>query len=159
MTQMNLSTALFLMTDELRAVMCAYEEVPEKGSSTPMPKLTMFKTLDKTIKVGDIVLVPSHTRHKVTTTKVVEVDVEVDCESQTKVDWIVGKVDRALGDKYVAFELATIDKIKAAQKAKKKRELKDALLKDVPDGENITLDVAQLTALPASVGSTPSQEE
>jgi hypothetical protein len=65
----NYTTAVFLINDSIRAVTCTYEN---DGKRVP------FKTLDKTIAVDDIVVVPSGTRHGMTTCKVVEVDSDVD---------------------------------------------------------------------------------
>lgn len=123
---MNLSTAVFLINDTARAILAIYEK-DEKDRKAPR---TMFKTFDPTIKVDDYIVVPSGTRHGITTVKVVEVDVEVDFDSSTKVDWVIGKVEMADYEQIKAQEEAALEAIRSAEKAKKKRELREALFLD-----------------------------
>ena len=85
---MNYTTAIFLINKNVRAVLCNYEpNAPDKT--------IMFKTLDKTIREGDFVLVPTSTRHNMTVSKVVETDVDVDFDSGATVGWIISKIDRS----------------------------------------------------------------
>lgn len=125
---MNYSTAVFLINPNVRAVLGIYEAEEDKGQR-PVPR-TAFKTLDHSIKVGDFVLVPSSTRHKMTVNKVVEVDVDVDFDSGTQMTWIIGKVDRADHEKINAMEHQAIQTIKSAELRKKKDELRKALIAD-----------------------------
>ncbi len=83
---MNYTTAVFLINNAVRAVVCTYE------AEDKSPR-TMFKTFDKTIRVGDLVIVPTNTRHRMTVCKVVETDVDVDFDNSACVHWIVSKVD------------------------------------------------------------------
>lgn len=85
---MNYTTAIFLISDQARAVNVTYE------SDDDAPR-TMFKTLDPNIKVDDFVTVPTDTRHHMTVCKVVEVDVEPDLETSKEMKWIVGVVGTA----------------------------------------------------------------
>lgn len=124
---MNDTTIAFLINDDLRAVIGIYK--PDLPGQKNEPRV-MFKTLDKSIKVDDVVMVPSSTRHRFTTFKITEVDVDVDFDCPTKIDWIVGKLDTVLYDKYKALESAALVRVKSAEKAKKKRELKETLLSD-----------------------------
>ena len=126
---MNYSTAIFLISDQARAVNITYE------NDDDAPK-TMFKTLDPNIKVDDFVTVPTDTRHKMTVCKVVEVDVEPDLESSREMKWIVGVVGTADFDQIKSQEGDAIARIKSAEKTRKRKELRDALLADV--GEGIT---------------------
>ena len=121
---MDYSNAIFLISDQARAVLVTYE------SDDTAPK-TMFKTLDPNIKVDDFVTVPTGTRHKMTVCKVVEVDVEPDLESSTDMKWIIGVVNKADFDQIKSHESDAIAKIRSAEKARKRRELRDALLADV----------------------------
>lgn len=142
---MNYSTAIMLVNESIRAIRCAYEPTQE-GT-----KEYLFKSLDKTIKIGDLVVVPSTTRYKRAVVKVTEVDAEVDYDSTVQIEWIVGKIDNA---DYAAIKNAeqdAIDKIKAAEKLRKKAELRDKLLAH---------DQALLNGLPISTmkqlpGATP----
>ncbi len=121
---MNYSTAIFLISDQARAINITYEE----GDDAPK---TMFKTLDPDIKIDDYVAVPTETRHHMTVCKVVEVDVEPDLESGKTMSWVVGVVDRADFDKIKSHEGDAIARIKSAEKTRKRKELRDALLADV----------------------------
>lgn len=143
---MNYSTAIMLVNDSIRAIRCAYEPTQE-GT-----KEYIFKSLDKTIKVGDLVVVPSTTRYKRAVVKVTEVDAEVDYDSAIQVEWIVGKVDNADYAAIKGAEQQAIDKIKGAEKLRKKAELRDKLL--AHDQELLSgLPIADMKQLP---GATPA---
>lgn len=117
---MNLSTAVFLINDDARAVMVTYEE----GDRATR---TMFKTFDKNLKVDDFVVVPTNTRHHMTVCKVVEVDVEVDFDNDVQVDWIIGRVEKANFDDIKKQEESAINAIRAAEKLKKRKELSESM--------------------------------
>lgn len=118
---MNYSTAVFLINDFVRAVSVTYE-------SEDNAKRTLCKTLDKTIKVGDYVVVPTETRHKMTVCKVVEVDSSVDFDSTVQINWIVGKIDRISHQELLDQEATAIEAIRAAELHKKRNDLRDAML-------------------------------
>ena len=120
---MNYSTAIFLISDQARACMTDYHN--KEGE-----KLEMVKTLDPTIKVDDYVIVQTHTRHNMTVVKVVEVDVEPDFDNREQMRWIIGKVDLADFEDLKKQEAEAIDRIKHAEKQKKRRELRETLLAD-----------------------------
>jgi hypothetical protein len=120
---MNYTTAIFLLNPNVRAVVCNYEpDSPDKK--------VMFKTLDPNIKVGDFVIVPTKTRHGMTVSKVVEVDVDVDFDSQVLMDWLVERIDRATHTATVAQEADAIAVIKSAERTRKRNELAAALHAD-----------------------------
>lgn len=118
---MNHSTAVFLINDHVRAIMGVYE-------SDDKAKRVMFKTLDPTIKVGDYVLVPTETRHKMSVNKVVECDVDVDFDSSVHVAWVIAKIDRAPYDTILVQEADAIQTIGSAEVKKKRDDLREALL-------------------------------
>lgn len=120
--QLNYSTALFLLNPKLRAIMCSYEAKTDKN---PSPAMTMFKTFDETIAVDDLVIVPSSTRHHRTIVRVAAIDVEVDFDSQTQVDWIVGKYDSSVYEKLVRDEAAAIGIMKNAEAKARRDEIID----------------------------------
>jgi hypothetical protein len=120
-TGMNYSTAVFLINNEVRAVKGVYQD---EGNTA------IFKTLDKTIKKDDLVVVPTTTRHKMTVFKITETDVDVDMDSQVKIDWIIQKVDEAPYKVLLEQENDAIQKIKSAEIRKKRTELREALFKD-----------------------------
>lgn len=143
---MNQSLNIFLINNDARAVLCTYEA---DDTRVKVPT-TMFKTLDPGIKVGDYVVVPTETRHKMTVVKVAEVDVDVDFESHAPVAWIIGVVDRADHESLLAQEADANKKISAALALKKRNDLREAL---------IGLNAEQLKALPlTNLEETPKPE-
>lgn len=111
---MNYTTAVFLINKDLRALLGIYDEGGKKE---------MFKTLDATIKVGDLCVVPSDTRHKVTTVKIIAADVSVDFDAPEKVRWIISRVDMVAFDAVVKQEDEAIEAIKAAEFRKRRSNL------------------------------------
>lgn len=138
---MNYSTAVFLINKHVRAILATYE-VEDNA------KRTLFKTLDDSIKVGDFVIVPTDTRHKMTVVKVTDVDVDVDFDSATPVNWVIGKVDRAAHEQTLAQEGAAIQAIKGAELRKKREDLRDSMLKN-------HLDAIKALPIAAMNGDTP----
>jgi hypothetical protein len=120
---MNYSTAVFLINDKVRAIACTYE------SAENSPR-TIFKTFDQSIKKDDYVIVPTDTRHKMTVCKVVDDAAEPDLESQSKMDWIIGVVDRSDYERVNGQEQAAVDAMKSAEKNRKREELRKSLLAD-----------------------------
>lgn len=135
---MNYSTAVFLINKNLRAVTATYEA--EENA-----KRTLFKTLDQTLTVGDFVVVQTDTRHKMTVCRITEVDVDVDFDSQTRVDWIVGKVDAKAHVETLAQEQAAIQAIKSAELRTKRETLRDSMLANHVEGLK-TLAIADMGA-------------
>ncbi len=118
---MNYSTAIFLINDQARAVNCEYE---------PGKPATMFKTLDPTIEVDDLVIVETDTRHNFTVCKVTEVDLDIDMETSRQVSWVVNKVDMERHSELATQEQEAIKAIKSAEIRKKREEMREALFKD-----------------------------
>lgn len=118
---MNYSTAVFLINDSVRAVVATYEDGGKKNT---------FKTLDQTIKTDDICVVPSTTRHGMTTVKVVEVDVNIDFDSTETVPWIVQKVDKDGFENLTMMEKQAVDMIHSAEQRRKREELRKSILAD-----------------------------
>ena len=134
---MNYSKAVFLISDDVRAVMVTYEkDEPDR----PAPR-TMYKTFNTKIKVDDFVVVPTKTRHHMTVCKVVQTDVEVDLESSEEMEWVIGVVNRADFEKIKSQEGDAIAKIKSAEKRRKREELRKALLDDVGEKEIMALPI------------------
>ena len=123
---MNYSTAVFLINDDVRAVAAIYE--PDDEARNGAAKRTVFKTLDQTIDVDDIVIVESGTRHGYTIVKVVEVDVDLDLESSAKVEWVVGTVDLEDHQRLLAQEKKATDQIRRSELLAKRRRMRANLL-------------------------------
>lgn len=117
---MHSSLNAFLLNDQLRAFHCVYEG---REKETPMT----FKSFDDTIKKDDLVVVPTDTRVGFTVVKVVDVDVEVNFQSNMEVKWIVDKVDVAKYDTTIKEEENALKHIRAAEFAAQKRELAEKM--------------------------------
>lgn len=140
---MNYSMAIFLINKNARAVLATYE-------SDEAAKRTAFKTLDDTIAEGDYVIVPTETRHEMTVVKVVEVDVDLDFDSNEYVEWVIGRVERADYEQLLKEEQVAIRAIKSAELRKKREDLRKTMFAD---------HVETLKALPIVVINGDEQAE
>ena len=129
---MNYSTAIFLISDDVRCIEVVYE-------ATENAPRVRFKTMDKAVKVDDFVIVPSTTRHNITTAKVVAVDVEPDLESQAEMAWLVGVVSMVDFASIKSQEGDAIARIKRGELRRKKEELRETLLKDAGDLKSLPI--------------------
>jgi hypothetical protein len=85
---MNLSAAIMLVRpDAVRPVRVEYDP-DNKYNNNPTK---VFKTVDKSIKKDDLVIVTTTTRHGFTVCKVVEVDFPVDYNSTEQWGWVAQK--------------------------------------------------------------------
>lgn len=144
----NHSTTIFLVNEHVRAIACAYEEIDMSKDTTKMkytpaylsgaslPKsAAIFKTMNKDIKVGDFVTVPTETRVGMTVCKVIAIDVEIDFESDKECHWIVGTVDTTGFEEVRQWEERVIIAVKKSD-VTQKREVLGAELK-ASMGDNI----------------------
>jgi hypothetical protein len=115
---MKQSLIVFLINDTVRAIKGRYED----GGNE-----TVFKTLDHGINVDDFVVVQSSTRHGLTVVKVTGVDIDVDLESNVEIAWAVQKVDTEAFGVTLAQEQKAISAVQAAEKARKRDELRKSL--------------------------------
>lgn len=138
---MNYSTAIFLINPKVRAIAAVYEPDTDARKS---PR-TIFKTFDQTISIGDYILVPTETRHKMTVNKVVEVDLEPDLESHAQMNWVIGTVDRAAYEDVLAQETRAIDLMKAAEKTHAREELRKKMLAHVDETKLAALQISRMT--------------
>ena len=118
---MNYTTAVFLINKHVRAVAGTYE-------AEDNAKRTTFKTLDETLAVGDFVIVPTDTRHKMTIVKIVETDIDIDFDSPAPVHWVIGRIDAKPYAEMLAHENQAINAIKAAELRKKRDDLRKTML-------------------------------
>jgi hypothetical protein len=121
---MDNSNIVFLINDDIRAVKAIYDE----GGSADT-----FKTMDPSVKVGDILVVESSTRHKVTTVKVVEVEVDINFDSNVAVKWVVAKVNMDAFADILVMENDAIAAVNSAERKRKKDALRASLFADHQD--------------------------
>ncbi|BEV44385.1 hypothetical protein [Afipia carboxidovorans] len=138
---MNYSTAIFLINPKVRAIAAIYEPDTDARKA---PR-TIFKTFDPTISIGDFILVPTETRHKMTVNKVVEVDVEPDLESHAQMNWVIGTVDRAMYENVLAQEAKAIDLMKAAEKTHAREELRKKMMAHVDEQKLGALQITRMS--------------
>lgn len=152
---MNYSMALFLINNRARAIVCSYrpKEEAKKRSSGEL-NFSTHKTLDPTIKVGDLVVVPTGTRHGMTVVKVEEVDIEVDFESDENVRWIVCRVDPRTYDQHSANEAQAISHMKQLERRKRRAQLRD----DLMDGYQDEIKALPIANFNGDEPSTPQNE-
>lgn len=118
---MDNSRIVFLINDQVRAIKAKYED---NGPAE------MFKTFDATLAVGDLAVVQSGTRHMMTVVKVTEVDVDVNFDGATAIQWVVQKIDTPAFDAILAQEGQAISAVQAAELRRKKEELRRTMFKD-----------------------------
>ena len=121
---MNYSTAVMLINENIRAVKVIYESEEKNPSQTHY----LFKTLDTQIEVGDLVTIPTDTRHGLGVVKVTEVNVDVDFESGTQIKWIVDRVSTENNERILVEEKEWIDALIISEKRRKKAELRESLV-------------------------------
>lgn len=132
---MNFNTAIFLVNSHCRALSLAYEAYDENGidPNTSKPVHTdVFKTLDRTIRKGDLVLGETQSRHKLCVYRVVAEDIEIDLEYSKPIRWVVGKVTHNL-EELRRMEDDMQAMIRRKDKEKKRAELAETMMKDYGD--------------------------
>lgn len=141
----NYSTLIFLINPKTRALKAVYEPDSD-GKSDPdtKSKREIFKTFDPSIVVGDYLVVPSDTRLKFTTVRVVEVDVQVELDTTANVRWVVGKIDTAPFDELKRGEDQAINRVKSAKANAAREQLRKELLADVDTAALGTLQIASM---------------
>jgi len=138
---MHPSAYVFLINSQVRAIKCVYED-QEKVKNTVA---YTFKSLDKNIKPGDFVIVPTSTRWNMTVVKVTEVDVTPDLDNGVEYKWIIGVANLAEYEHLKKLEEDSLVLIKKKEKLKKIKELREALALD--DDDIAALDIAKINTI------------
>lgn len=120
---MNLSAAIMLVDKTVRPVRVEYDP-DNKYNNNPM---RVFKCIDPSVKVGDLVIVQTHTRHGFTIAKVSEIDFAVDFNSSEQWGWIGGKFDKPGFDDVIKIEEGVQGRVAKAQENKMRKELAEAM--------------------------------
>jgi len=132
---MDNSTIVLLINDNARAIKAVYEP-----DATP----EIFKTLDPTISVDDLLVVESSTRHGKTVVKVTEVDIDINFDTQGKVKWAVCKIDETAFEAILSQEKDAIAAVQSAERRRKKEALRRSMFEDHADKIK-TLEIADYT--------------
>lgn len=144
---MNYSTAVLVMDTGARCVKVIYEPDTEHTKQTR----EMFKTFDKTLKVDDFVVVPTGTRFNLTVCKIVAVDIDDWMDTSGELKWVVGRVDMADATKVKAWEASAIERLKDAEKRKRRRELQASMTESMNEKEKEGLALLLVSPLENSV--------
>lgn len=123
---MNPSAAVMLVEDSIRPCMVEYDPDNYKNNSDNR----YFKCLDASIKVDDLVIVTTNTRHGMTVARVKKIgvaDVPVNFEGQDFWGWIVGPVPSDQHKRILDTEKAIVGRVQEATTNKLKTELKAAM--------------------------------
>ena len=129
---MNYSSAVMIINHEIRAIRTSYEP----GKDGHVTSTSVFKTLDKTVKVGDYVVVPTETRWGYTVNRVEAVDVDVDFDSDVQLKWVLNKVDIDGNKKTVSEEGKWFTALQESEKRKRREELRKQLIETHGDEVN-----------------------
>lgn len=140
---MNYTTAILLVRSDIKVVAVSYEV---NADGTGREPFVNYKTPDPDLKVGDFVIIPTDTRHRLTVARVEVLDVEIDPASATPVNWLVSSaIDRTAYDSLLSAEANVIAAIKSAETRRAREELASKLLADNPELKQFgTLNVAAL---------------
>lgn len=128
---MNNSKIVFIVNQATRLIKASYD-----GPLSEATKGTPFKTLDPSIKVDDLVIVETSTRHGFTVVKVTEVDLDVDFDSTEELRWAFNPLDLAGFQELKAAEQAAIEKVRAIELKKKRAALQAAMFADDEEAMN-----------------------
>ncbi len=120
---MNFSVAALLVDTSIRSVKVQYDPDNARNNST----FAFYKATDDTLKVDDMVVVPTNTRHGFTVAKIVEIDFPVNFDSHEQWGWIVGKVDTTTYEATLEMEKGLIKKVHKIEENKKRAELVAAM--------------------------------
>jgi len=121
---MDNSKLVFLINTQVRAVSVDYD--PDRVGAKP----TVYKTMDPDLAVGDMVVVQSGTRWKMTTAKVVEVDLDMDFDSGVKIEWIVTRIDQEVFNRVLAQEAEAVSTFRRVELKKKRDALRADMFAD-----------------------------
>lgn len=135
---MNFDRVIFVINENVRAIKVEYEpDVVANGGKT---NTSLFKTLDRDVRVDDFVIVPTSTRANMTVAQVVEVDVAIEIKTGGPIPWLIGVVDATEIDgheKLKSMEADAITDLKAVEKQNERRQLRadlEAYQKNAIDG-------------------------
>ena len=160
--QLNETLAVFLFNDDVRGIRCSYNVKKPNGKDiNENPTTYFFKTFDQTIKVDDLVVVPSRGERNAVPFTVIRV-AEVDCKAphkETNIDfkWIVCKFDPCQHDDTLKQEQELFDMMEAKRELKAKIELAEMMGLDESDYSGLSISNTS-NALPPPVEHAAGQK-
>jgi hypothetical protein len=153
---MNYSTAILLANSAVQVILASYDRDPD---GKPLPgTIKPYKTLDERLKVGDFVVVPTDTRHRMTVVRVEEVDHDLDLDYAHELQWVIDRVDMAAFEKIKAGEAEAIAAVKSAEKKARRDAMAEKLKADNPAFANLGKVGAPALAAPAAPDVDPLPE-
>jgi len=122
---MDHSALAFIANDDVIAITCTFQSGGKRYT---------YKTLDDTLKPGDLVLVecsgPSN-YYGFCVVKVKEVDTDVDLQASFGYKWIVGKIDLDTHTKIIKAEKQMVKEVRRADLKQKRQTFAKAIGIDV----------------------------
>lgn len=123
---MNHSTLAVLLDDNVQLVECIFTEKGKKYT---------YKTLDKTIKEGDLVVVECYAKDydedgqnfNAKVVKVIKVNTQVDFNSSTQYKWVIQKLDYKAFEELKFREDKLISDFHSLELKHKKKSIREAL--------------------------------
>lgn len=140
---MNLTAAVFLVNESVRALRVEYDPDNKYNNDTSR----LYKTFDTTVSKGDLVVVPTNTRHGYTVAKVVDIDFQVDFQTTEQYRWVVDKVDLTRFKEVLETEKKIVHRVGKAEENKMRAELKASM--GLGEIQFTDLDLMGLKPLPA----------
>lgn len=147
---MNYSSAVMIINHDIRAIRTSYEP----GTNGKEPNTYVYKTIDRTIKKGDFVVVPTDTRWGYTVNKVEAVDVDVDFDSDVILKWILSKVDVDGNKQTISEEEKWVQALQQSEKLKRR----EALAKQLVETHGESVKQLMITASKPVIHGVPQPE-
>lgn len=148
---MNLSASIMLVNKAVRPVRVEYDPDFFKNNSAD----AVFMTFDTAIAKDDLIIVPTHTRHKFTIVKVVDIDFAVDFQDTRPVwRWVGGRFDKAQYEAILEQEKKIKDRIAKSQENKMRKELAEAMGLGEVDFSDLDI-AAHAGLIPAQASPAP----
>ncbi len=142
MSIINPSLAAFLLPGDKRprCVSVSYDRIKGavKGQDAGSD-IKSFKTFDRALAKGDLVIVPTDTRWGFTVGRVEDVDLIVNYSSPEQMRWIAGRMDKPAYDRIIENEKHLTGTVAKATEEKARRELMDEMLAIDSNFANLSL--------------------
>lgn len=154
---MNPTASVMLVEDSIRPCMVEYDPDNYKNNSDHK----YFKCLDPNVKVDDLVIVTTTTRHGMTVAKVKKIgiaDVPVNFEGADIWGWVVGPVPAEQHKRILETEKAIVGRVQEANTNKLKTELKAAMGLGNVSFSDLKLTPDSALPAPPQPAPTPAQK-